>query len=246
MGKTHLTRRELIKQDEFLVGVNETWEFFRVHGRDILIGVGAVLVVAAASYGIFWYFRNRDVVSNEDISKAIQLYNSPLVNEKPSTPLGANQRVFATAQEKYSTAEKEFARLSRKYSGKPIGETAVYYDGLCKNQLGDTAGAVQQLQSITRNVQHSEIAALAKLSLAQIYAAQKNTSQVVALLQQLIDHPTDTVPKVSAMMALAEYYQEIDNKDAAIQLYKKIQTEFPTSQILGDVRSRLTELGASS
>jgi TolA-binding protein len=91
-----------------------------------------------------------------------------------------------------------------------------------------------------------EIGALAKFALAQIYSAQKNTAQVTGLLQQLIDHPTTTVPKVTSMMALAEYYQTINNKDAAIQLYKKIQSEFPSFQIQSDVRSRLLELGSAS
>ncbi len=246
MGKTHLTRRELIKRDEFLVGANETWEFLQEHSRQILIGIGSVVVAALAAWGVYWYIQNRDVVSNRDISNAIQLYNSPLITDQQTTPLGPNQRVFATAQEKYSTAEKEFGRLSRKYSGRLIGETATYYDAMCKFHLGDLAGATQELEGITKGSSDNDISALAKLSLAQIYEQQNNSAEVVKLLQQLIDHPTVTVPKVTAMMALADYYKNVNNKDAAIQLYKKIQTEFPSYQIQGDVSARLNELGASS
>lgn len=246
MGKTHLTRRELVKQDEFLMGANETWEYLQEHARQILIGVGAVVAVVAIAWGVYGYVRNRAVVSNQEISNAIQLFNSPLITDKQNTPLGPNQRIFATAQEKYSTAEKEFARLSHKYSGRLIGDTATYYDGLCKYNLGDTAGATQALESITSRNDNGDISALARFLLAQIYESQQNTAQVTKLLQQLIDQPTVTVPKVTAMMELASYYQTIKNKDAAIQLYKKIQTEFPSSQIQGSVSTHLAELGASS
>lgn len=246
MGKTHLSRHELVKQDEFLVTVTGTWEYLQEHAREILLGIGTVAVVVVAVFGITWFMRNRQQVSNEDISNAIQLYNSPLVTDRQRTPLGPNQRIFATAQEKYTKAEQEFARLNRKYSGKVIGETASYYDAMCKYHLGDTSAAVQQLEALTKTSENVEIGALAKFALAQIYCAQKNTAQVTGLLQQLIDHPTTTVPKVTSMMALAEYYQTINNKDAAIQLYKKIQSEFPSFQIQSDVRSRLLELGSAS
>ncbi|MBZ5552686.1 MAG: tetratricopeptide repeat protein [Acidobacteriia bacterium] len=246
MGKTHLTRHELVKQDEFLVTVTGTWEYLQVHAREILLGIGTVAVVVVAVFGITWFMRNRQQVSNEDISNAIQLYNSPLITDKQRAPLGPNQRIFATAQEKYTKAEQEFARLSRKYNGQVIGETAAYYDAMCKYQLGDSTTAVQQLEALTKTSENVEIGALAKFALAQIYAAQKNTAQVAGLLQQLIDHPTVAVPKITSMMALAEYYKTINNKDAAIQLYKKIQTEFPSFQIQSDVRSRLQELSPGS
>lgn len=228
------------------MGVNESWEYLQEHALKILIAVGAVVAVALIAWGAYGYIRNRAVVSNQEISNAIQLYNSPLITDKQNTPLGPNQRIFATAQEKYSTAEKEFASLSHKYSGRPIGQTATYYDGLCKYNLGDAAGAIKSLESITASSQNGEIEALARLLLAEIYESQKNTAQVTKLLQQLIDQPTVTVPKVTAMMELANYYQTVNNKDAAIQLYKKIQTEFPASQVQGTVSSRLAELGGTS
>jgi predicted negative regulator of RcsB-dependent stress response len=246
VGKTHLSRHELVKQDEFLVTVTGTWDYLQEHAREILLGIGTVAVVVIAMFGISWYMRNRHQVSNEEISSAIQLYSSPLITDKLRAPLGPNQRVFATSQEKYTKAEQEFARLSRKHSGQVIGETAAYYDAMCKYNLGDSAGAVQQLETLTKKSENPEIGALGKFALAQIYSAQKNTSQVAGLLQQLIDHPTTTVPKVTSMMTLAEYYQAINNKDAAIQLYKKIQTEFPSFQIQSDVRSHLAELGPAS
>ncbi len=244
MGKTHLTRRELVKQDEFLVGVTGTWDYLQEHAREILIGVGMIVVVLGAVFGISWYMQHRQVVSNEEISNALQIFNSPLITDRQQTALGPNQRVFATAQEKYSRAEQEFSRLSRKYSGQ-IAETATYYDALCKFQLGDSAGAIRQLEGITKSSSQGDITALARLALAEIYGTQKNTAQVAALLQQLIDHPTVSVPKVTAMMTLADYYREINDRKGAYELYKKIQTEFPSFQIQSEVRERLTELGAT-
>jgi len=73
VGKTHLSRHELLKQDEFLVTVTGTWEYLQVHAREILLGIGTVAVVVVAVFGITWFMRNRQQVSNEDISNAIQL-----------------------------------------------------------------------------------------------------------------------------------------------------------------------------
>ncbi|MDD5543547.1 MAG: tetratricopeptide repeat protein [Acidobacteriia bacterium] len=245
MGKTHLTRRELIKQDEFLEGMVGSWDYIQAHLREILIGVGSVAVVAAIGLGTWWYVRHRGVVTNEELTNAIQLFNSPLITDQTKTPLLPNQRVFATSQEKYSTAEKEFARLGHKFGG-VIGDTALYYDAMCKFQLGDSAGAISQLESIGKKSNAGDVGALAKFSLAQIYGAQYNTPKVATLLQQLADHPTDTVPRVTALMFLAEYYQRAGNKEAAIQLFKKIQTEYPSYQVQADVSTHLSELGVSA
>ena len=52
-----------------------------------------------------------------------------------------------------------------------------------------------------------EVSSLAKDALAALYAKTNRTKESVALYQELINKPTDSVSKVTAQLQLAELYQ---------------------------------------
>ena len=54
----------------------------------------------------------------------------------------------------------------------------------------------------------AEIAAMAKFALAGELAKSGKTPEAAKLYQDLVDHPTMTVPKASALLAMADAYRE--------------------------------------
>jgi predicted negative regulator of RcsB-dependent stress response len=89
-----------------------------------------------------------------------------------------------------------------KDGGTAEGYLAQYYLGTLKAQQNDLKGAEANLRVVASS--SSESAALAKIALAQIYAASSRIPQAQELLRSLVNKPTDLVSKSQAEILLAQ------------------------------------------
>jgi predicted negative regulator of RcsB-dependent stress response len=99
--------------------------------------------------------------------------------------------------------------------------------GAAAIEAGDNAGGEQQLKKVADSGDKN-IAALAKLALANFYRANNRLADAIRLYKDLADHPTDTVSKSAAQLAMAEMYESTDPQQAT-SIYEQIQKENPDS-----------------
>jgi len=104
---------------------------------------------------------------------------------------------------------------------------ARYQAGVCQALLDDHTGAIQTLSEASMD-HDPEIAALAKFALAGELAKSGKTPEAAKLYQELADHPTMTVPKASALLALADAYRESQPAQAR-QIYERVEKEFASN-----------------
>ena len=88
---------------------------------------------------------------------------------------------------------------------------------------------------------HSDLASLAKLALAALYRNQGKDAQAAPIYKDLIEHPTNTVSKSQAQLALASVYESKQPQDART-LYQQVQKENPDSPAAQIASARLAEL----
>jgi lipopolysaccharide biosynthesis regulator YciM len=100
---------------------------------------------------------------------------------------------------------------------------ARYFAGVTALDLGEQAPAEADLEKAT-HAGSSNLEALAKVALANLYEQTGRSSQAVTLLQSLIQHPTTTVPKAEAQLQLAAIY-ETTQPDEARRLYAEIKDQ---------------------
>jgi predicted negative regulator of RcsB-dependent stress response len=112
--------------------------------------------------------------------------------------------------------------------------------GLADSEAGNTAAAEKELKEAADSSK-SEIAALAKFALASLYRSQGKDAEAVPLYKDLIEHPTNTVAKSQAQMALASVYEQKQPQDART-LYQQVQKENPDSPAGQMAANRLSEL----
>ena len=99
-----------------------------------------------------------------------------------------------------------------KYSGTDEGLIAEFFLGTNAADQGKLSEAEKRLKVVAdAGIPYS---ALAKLSLAQVYAAEGKLADGEKLVQSLIDHPTPLVSKEAATIALAELIQSKDPQRA--------------------------------
>jgi predicted negative regulator of RcsB-dependent stress response len=193
-----ISRKEL-KTDTFALEVGQTVTFFEEHRQDLVRYGGVVLAVALLIVGYVFYSRNQHTKREAALYHAIQVEESPV---GPPAPGQTNS--FPTQAAKDQVAVKEFSDVAAAYSGSSEGEIAQYYLGTIYADQGKLAEAEKAFKEVS-DKGADKYAALAKLSLAQIYFADGRDNQGTALLQELMAHPSLFVSKEEAAITLARF-----------------------------------------
>jgi predicted negative regulator of RcsB-dependent stress response len=201
-----LTRKEL-KSDRFALEVQHSIQVVTDHRQQLtrwgtIAGVVAILVIAVVMY------RNHEhVVRQEALHAAQQLQNASIGPQQNELSVS-----FPTQAERDKAVNKSFTELAVKYSGTDEGLIAEFFLGTNAADQGKLSEAEKRLKVVAdAGIPYS---ALAKLSLAQVYAAEGKLADGEKLVQSLIDHPTPLVSKEAATIALAELIQSKDPQRA--------------------------------
>ncbi len=217
-----LTRREL-KKDEFRSTFEELEQLVRQRYKEIVAVAGILMVVVGSAAGLKFYLDRQEDLANAQLGKALKTFRAYVGTASPGT-LGPDAESFPTASAKYKKALEEFNELARKYPRTKAAAIARYNTGVCQAQLGDQAGALKTLEDAARS-RDLNIAALARLALAGELAKSGKVEDAVKLYQQLVDHPASTVPKATALLAMADAYRA-SRPAQARQIYERMQKEF--------------------
>ena len=227
-----LTRKEL-KKDRFALEVQHSIQVVSDHRQQLtrwgtVAGVVAILVIAVVLY------RNHEhTVRQEALHNAEQLQNAtigPQVNEFAIS--------FPTQGERDKAVNKAFTELAAKYPGTDEGLIAEFFLGTNAADQGRLAEADKRLKEVADS--STPYSALAKVSLAQVYAAEGKQTEGEKLLQSLIDHPTPLVSKEAATILLGELIEPKDPQRAR-KLLEPLRSN-PRSSISRVAISALSDL----
>jgi predicted negative regulator of RcsB-dependent stress response len=192
-----LTRKEL-KSDRFALEVQHSVEYVAGHRRQVVrwasIGVAVVLVIV----GVFVYRNYERGVRQEKLASAMQIMNATIGQSQSDYAVA-----FPTTGERDKATTKAFTELATKYPGTDEGLLAEFYLGTNAADAGNIDEAAKRYKIVTDDGS-GPYASMAKLSLAQIYAAQGKQAEGEKLIQSVIDHPTELVSKEAATIALAK------------------------------------------
>jgi predicted negative regulator of RcsB-dependent stress response len=191
-----LTRKEL-KSDKFALEVQHSVEYVSEHRRQLVRwgGIGAAVVLLVV--GVFIYRNYERTVRQEKLAAAMQIMNAN-IGQNP----GDNGLSFPNAAERDKAFNKAFTELATQYAGSDEGLLAEFYLGTHAADAGAIDEAARHYK-VVADSGNGPYSSMAKLSLAQIYAAQGKQKEGEQLIQSVIDHPTELVSKEGATIALA-------------------------------------------
>ena len=75
----------------------------------------------------------------------------------------------------------------------------------------------------------ANLASLAHLALANLLTQHGQTGEAIRLYQDLINHPTDTVPAATAQLQLAQLYEANNNGAEANKIYALLKAKDTTT-----------------
>jgi predicted negative regulator of RcsB-dependent stress response len=227
------TRRQL-KQDRFVETTQEAVHWASGHQRPVIWAIVAIIIAAAAFFGITAWIDRQNEQANAGLSVALRAMSEPL---RPADAPAGQGPGYATAAERAKAAEKQFQDLGNKFSYTRAGKVARYLQGVTAIQAGDNDGAEQQLKSVADS-RDKDVAALAKLALASLYRSTNRPTDAVRLYKDLQQHPTTTVSKSEAELEMAEMYEKTDPTQA-MNIYQQIQKEDPVGPAAQIASARL-------
>lgn len=180
--------------------------------RNLLYGLGALLVVAVV-VGIYFAWSSRtNAAAQAALAKAIETSDAAISNNP--VPAGSTTKQFKTAKERSQAAIPEFEAVAETYGGS-VGEKAKYF--IAVNQLIlDRAVGIQQLEALTAS--SGEVGRLSKFALAQTRVEDGRLDDAVALYKELAAMSDTVVPKDMVQLELAKIYEKQGKKQEAVDL----------------------------
>lgn len=235
------TRRQL-KEDKFAETAKDTFSWAVEHRRKLEAG-GIVLAVLLLVVAGGWYYLDaRDQEASVQMGKALRIYQAPL--RSADAPVQPNFLTYTSAKERATAANKEFRAIFDKYPHTRTAEIARYFAGITAMGMGDTGTAERELKPLAES-RNPDLAPLARFALASVYRAAGRDASAIQIYEDLINHPTRSVPKSTAQLELASLYQEKQPGEAA-RIYEQIRKDDPQGPAAEIAAARMASLKATS
>lgn len=218
--------RHALKQDRFVTATTSGLEWIGENRTAVVRWSVALVLVIAVAIAAIVVHHNRVAAANQLLGQAMDIYQTPLT--QPGQPAEPGQKTYATAADRAREANPLFRQIADQYGWLRPGEMARYFAGLTALDLGQQSTAEADLEKASHS-HDSGLAALAKLALANVYEQSGRNSQAVTLFQDLIQHPTTTVPRTEAQLDLAQLYETTQPQEAR-RLYAQIKDQDKTGQ----------------
>jgi tetratricopeptide (TPR) repeat protein len=218
--------RHALKQDRFITATTSGLDWVGQNRASVIRwSIGVVVALAVIITGIV-LFEQRSSAADQLLGQGLTIYETPIASPNQPTPPG--DTTYASAKDRARAAYPIFSQAASRYGWLHAGHMARYFAGLTAQDMGNTSEAEADLSQVASSG-GSNLAATAKVALANLYAQTGRTSMAVGEFNDLIAHPTTTVPKASAQLMLAQLY-ETTQPEAARRLYAQIKDQDKDSE----------------
>jgi predicted negative regulator of RcsB-dependent stress response len=233
-----LTRHELKEQlqhDAFRDNVDTALDYFTTHREQVIRWV-AVIVVVAIGVGVgYWVYTHQRASRDRALQAALEIADAPVMAQSDGFGLS-----FPTLEQKNAAATKALSDVATKYANTEQGAIARYY--LAGLQVSENKYAEAEANFKAVADSKTNVAGLAKVGLAELYAGQGKNDQAQTILEKLVANPGPMVSRAQATIMLANIVK-VKDPQRAKQLVDSLKgpTETPAvteaaNQVIQDIK----------
>lgn len=212
--------KQALKRDQFIDTTQHGLDWASEHRHGVIVAsiIALVVIVIAIVAGVT--YSSRSSAATDAFGQAMAVYQTPLAD--PSQPVPPGVKTYSSAAERAKAANQIFMQAADKYSIVPEGRLARYFGGLTYLESGQNDLAEATLKQVANGWNH-DLAALAKLALADLYRRTGRDAQAIDVYNDLTAKPAATVPAGLAQLQLADLYITEGKPDDAKRVYAALK-----------------------
>jgi len=205
------------KNDPMIRFYEKTQDWLQERGRPIVIALGVIIGIILLYVAGRYFFDYRKASAETAFGQAVEKFNAtvqdPTAAAAPATTPNQGKTYF-DEQTKWQETAEAFERLASDYSGY-YGTIGRYYAGVAYLHLDRDKGIGILQQVADKNDQPTSD--LARLALAEAYAASGDTEKAISLYQQLITSASSM--KSAVQLGLGKAYEKAGDTHNAVEAY---------------------------
>ena len=241
MALARLTRHEILKEDRFMLTLEEIRDFYLAKQKGILLGIAGCGLAALLTFGASYYSAHQNEKAKDELSKALKIYHAPITVSVPEQNPGSTSELsFPNSNERFEKALAEFQKIIASHASGPVGKIAKYYAGLCLRELNKNGEAIALLEPLSK--EKSDYGALALVALASVYESSGNLTKAAEVYQQIVNSWSPIAPKNVSLMHLAQLYEQENKSSEATKIYQQIIKEFPGTSYTSEAEQKLRQI----
>lgn len=231
MPKRKLPKKELAKPDEFISFTSRAFSFVKERRKPLSYAAGGLLLLAFAWWAWQKYQQRYEAQAALQLARASQVI--------VSLPGSSSPDQKAKIEEGITLLNSLAAQYSRSRSLAP----ALLYLGNAHYRLGQYDQAIFTYQKLLLSMPKLDpgLRALAQNALGYAHLAKNDYGTAANYFTQVGSSPAQFL-KEQALFNQAQAYEKANNREKAVQAYRQIIIEFPTTPRAGLSRQRLAEL----
>ena len=220
LAKTSRKRKKVsvkemrFRHDPMIRFYERTQDWLQEKGRPFAIAIGVIagviVLYAAGSY----FFDYRKAKAENAFAEAIEKFNAQVQDSStpPTTP--AVGKTYNDEQTKWQESAEAFESLASDYSGR-YGTIGRFYAGVSYLHIDRDKG-ISLLEQVAGK-KDQPTSDLARLALAENYAANGDNEKAISLYQQILDSSTNLKPAVE--VGLGRVYEKMGDTEKAVEAY---------------------------
>jgi tetratricopeptide (TPR) repeat protein len=225
------------RHDPMIRFYEKSQEWLQEKGRPFAIAVGIIagiiVVYAAGSY----FFDYRKAKAENAFAEAVEKFNAQVQDSSTPTTTPSAAKTYADEQTKWQDSAEAFDRLASDYSGR-YGTIGRYYAGVCYLHIDRDRG-INLLEQVAGK-KDQPTSDLARLALAENYAANGDNEKAISLYEELLKSSTNLKPAVE--VGLGRVYEKIGDTEKAIGAYLEAARPDRSTEAGSEAEKRLAAI----
>lgn len=222
--KRRLKRKE-IKEDKFVTFVAKVSDFFNDNSRNLILGVGAVVVIVVVSFFMVKSKQEANLFISAKLLRAQDFYH----------------------QNQYDLAIPELQQIVDEYSGTKNAGLATYYLAKANYAKENYSEAKRYFEMYIDDYGDlNSFVSGSHAGLAACYAIEGDKEKSAQSYQNAVDENPDYYTAPDFLFSAAHNYIEISNFEKARNLLQQIIDEYQTSPVVDDAKTLLAEISKKS
>ena len=205
------------RHDPMIRFYEKTQDWLQDRGRPIVLALGIIVGLIVLYSAGKYFFEYRKSKAETAFSQAVEKFNAPVQDSStPLTTAPSTAKTYTDENTKWQESADAFERLASDYSGY-YGTLGHYYAGVAYLHLDGSKDKGINLLQQAADKNEQPTSDLARLALAEYYAATGDTQNAISAYEKLLNTSTSIKPAV--YLGLGRAYEKAGDTEKAVEAY---------------------------